>query len=174
MSLSSAVATRSTRRASSKRSSHPSADAPPDPAPSVSPPALLETSATLADSLNEEAADVCASVKERVRFARTFGKLSKAELARRVGVCLSAAVQWELPKGTSPNVSNLIRIATISGVGFEWLATGRGSPKLADGAEIAAKPEDLEFELQLIIAARALPDERRALLIDLARSMAEP
>ena len=64
----------------------------------------------------------------RIRQARIRAGLTKAELARRVGVCLSAAVQWEHPDGTVPNATNLARAAQVLDVAFEWLATGPGAP----------------------------------------------
>jgi len=48
-------------------------------------------------------------------------------LAVLVGVKRSSANQWESPNlGKEPSTSNLIKIALITGVSFEWLATGRG------------------------------------------------
>lgn len=73
------------------------------------------------------------SIAERVRMAREEAGLSCAELARRVGVRPSAAVQWEAEHGTTPSVENLSRIAAITRTAFEWLATGRGS-KAAEAA----------------------------------------
>jgi transcriptional regulator with XRE-family HTH domain len=124
------------------------------------------------ESPSEDVVDV-ARLSGRVRFARMLAKLTKAELARRVGVCLSAAVQWELTNGTSPTVNNLVKIATIAGVGFEWLATGRGSPKLQAVPQILASPDDLEFEIRLLVAARAVARDRRDVVVDFARSLAE-
>lgn len=169
MSLSSEVATPASRRTSKRTAVEPAGAA-----PSAETTALLspEESGPLTESANDELPDLT-RVAGRVRLARTVAKLTKADLARRVGVCLSAAVQWELPKGTSPNVTNLIRIATATRVAFEWLATGRGSPKLAAGTEDFAKPEDLDFEIRLLLAGRAIPPERRAALIELARSLVE-
>jgi transcriptional regulator with XRE-family HTH domain len=111
---------------------------------------------------------------ERVRIARTLAKMTKAELARRVGVCLSAAVQWEHPNGTSPTVANLVRIATLCGIAFEWLATGRGSPELADALNTPAiGDEDIDFEIRLLQAARGVPRERREFVVEFARSIVE-
>jgi transcriptional regulator with XRE-family HTH domain len=146
-----------------------------------SPPAAVATAAPgmpddggpLAEPANEDLVDVT-RLSGRVRFARTLAGLSKAELARRVGVCLSAAVQWELAKGTSPTVNNLVKIATIACVGFEWLATGRGSPKLADGMQVLANAEDLAFEMRLLVAARAIARDQREVVVDFARSIANP
>jgi transcriptional regulator with XRE-family HTH domain len=95
--------------------------------------------------------------------------VTKAELARRVGVCASAAVQWEHPYGTAPSVANLARIAEITGVAFEWLATGRGPQRVAaEVGESALDPECLArtlFEEQLLKVARQLPARHHEPLI---------
>jgi transcriptional regulator with XRE-family HTH domain len=110
----------------------------------------------------------------RVRLARTSAGLSKSELARRVGVCLSAAVQWELANGTSPTVANLVRIARVTEVSFEWLATGRGSPILPDELlEADASGASIEYEKRLLKAARDVPDARRELVIEFALAIVD-
>jgi transcriptional regulator with XRE-family HTH domain len=146
---------------------------PPEPpaSPEVTAPAMPDESGAPVEPANDEIGDLT-RLSSRVRFARMLAKLSKAELARRVGVCLSAAVQWELPKGTSPTVNNLVKIATIAGVAFEWLATGRGSPKLPGPLQILATADDLEFETRLLVTVRAIARDHREVVIDFARSMA--
>lgn len=108
-------------------------------------------------------------IRERIRVARELAKLSRAELARRVGVCASAAVQWEAEQGTAPSVENLSRIAVITGVAFEWLATGRGDMRhAADLATPAVVPgafaQDWLEELMLN-AFRAVPRRKREVLV---------
>jgi transcriptional regulator with XRE-family HTH domain len=113
-------------------------------------------------------------LSDRVRQARAHAKMSKAELARRVGVCLSAAVQWEHPKGTSPTVANLARIASICEVAFEWLATGRGPLTLAVGDPASAPvgaPAIDPFEERLLRKVREVPAHQRELLIEFCRSL---
>src|SRR5262249_35997668 len=97
----------------------------------------------------------------RIREARRLASLSRAELARRVNVRPSAAVQWEQENGTAPAVRNLIKIATITNVSFEWLATGRGvrqSPTLREipAVDVGAFAES-GFEEELLHLARDLP-----------------
>jgi transcriptional regulator with XRE-family HTH domain len=112
-------------------------------------------------------------LSDRVRQARTGAKLTKSDLARRVGVCRSAAVQWERPDGTSPTVSNLARIAEIADVAFEWLATGRGPPTpgfaLTDAGPIAIT----RFEERLLAAVRAVPVHYHEVLERLVRVLSE-
>jgi transcriptional regulator with XRE-family HTH domain len=115
-----------------------------------------------------------ARLDDRIRQARLRAGLTKAELARRVGVCPSAVVQWEHPAHTVPNTTNLARIAEITGVAFEWLATGRGPPRLADSdgtpaidpAMIAATL----FEERLLQIARQLPRHRHEPLLMFLKS----
>jgi transcriptional regulator with XRE-family HTH domain len=71
----------------------------------------------------------------RIRKARGIATLSQAELALRVGVKRSAVTQWEHPAGTKPSVDHMIQIALVTGVAFEWLATGRG-PTHSNTAEL--------------------------------------
>jgi len=66
---------------------------------------------------------------DRIRSARRGAKLTQTGLAARVGVTPSAAAQWEHPYGTSPGVQRLRLIATVTGVMFEWLATGVGDAR---------------------------------------------
>ena len=106
----------------------------------------------------------------RIRQARIRAGLTKAELARRVGVCLSAAVQWEQPDGTLPNATNLARAAQVTGVAFEWLATGRGPARLSatDGPP-AIEPAMIAstlFEERLLEVARRLPSQHHEPLLN--------
>jgi transcriptional regulator with XRE-family HTH domain len=107
----------------------------------------------------------------RIRDARVRAGLSKAELARRVGVCASAAVQWEHPRGTAPNAGNLSKIAQITNVAHEWLATGRGSARLMhdDDGTPALMPGAIAttlFEERLLEVARRLPVNRHEPLLE--------
>lgn len=106
---------------------------------------------------------------ERIRQAREANDLNRAELARRVGVKPSAAVQWEQPAGTLPSAANLAKIAKITGVSFEWLATGRGTSRLlatreTSAIEIASFAHNL-FEERLLQTARAMPPKARDSLV---------
>jgi transcriptional regulator with XRE-family HTH domain len=108
-------------------------------------------------------------VSERIRESRVRAGLSKAELARRVGVCASAAVQWEHPYGTAPNATNLSKIAQATNVAYEWLATGRGLARpLHDDGTPALMPGAIAitlFEERLLEIARRLPAYRQEPLL---------
>jgi transcriptional regulator with XRE-family HTH domain len=111
-----------------------------------------------------------ASLPDRIRHARARAGLTKTGLAHRVGVCASAVVQWEHPDGTVPNATNLARVAQVTDVAFEWLATGRGPHrvKVGDGPP-ALDPTAIAvtlFEERLLQLARRLPSHRRDPLIE--------
>lgn len=109
------------------------------------------------------------ALRERIRQARELMGLSRAELALKVGVGTSAAVQWELLKGTSPSVGNLATIAQVTDVSFEWLATGRGPARLAQADEPFALHKDCIahdlYEEQILILARKVPRAHRDHLV---------
>jgi transcriptional regulator with XRE-family HTH domain len=63
----------------------------------------------------------------RIKQARKQAGLTQSTLATLVGVKRSSANQWESSSlGKEPSTENLVKIAVITGVSFEWLATGRG------------------------------------------------
>jgi len=111
----------------------------------------------------------------RVREARKLMGISRAELARRVGVKPSAAVQWEHEEGTAPSVRNLIKIATEADVSFEWLATGRGMARPKALREVSAVTTDdfahNMFEEQLLVLSRDVPTRWREPLILFLRTI---
>jgi len=118
-----------------------------------------------------------ASLSDRIRHARARAGLTKTELARRVGVCASAVVQWEHPEGTAPNATNLARVALVTDVAFEWLATARGPHRVKsdDGPpalEAAAIAVTL-FEERLLQVARRLPSHRHDPLIEFLSAWAQ-
>jgi len=96
-------------------------------------------------------------------------------------VSSTAVVNWELPEGhrgaKKPTMTNLLAIAEITGVSFEWLATGRGEMAADLRVGEAAPPpiynDDLlplsADERQLLRRFRALPDKKRKAVIELLR-----
>jgi transcriptional regulator with XRE-family HTH domain len=114
------------------------------------------------------------NLHERVRAARKHLNATQESLAALTGVTRGAVAQWEMPNGTAPSVENLIKIATISGVGFEWLATGRGPRTLGDAATVRepqrpdyAAADPLDVALRAAIAR--LPEAKRRALLELLR-----
>jgi transcriptional regulator with XRE-family HTH domain len=113
---------------------------------------------------------VSTRLKDRIRLARARAGLSKAEVARRVGVSVSAVVQWEQPDGTAPSARHLATFAQCTGVAFEWLATGRGPARIsADDGPPTLEPAAIAvtlFEERLLEVARKLPSHRHDALIE--------
>lgn len=100
----------------------------------------------------------------RIRHARRLAALTQATLAKAVGVGPSAVAQWELPIGTAPTIEHLIEIAVLSGVAFEWLATGRGPVTLGAQEIPAVDPTSFatdQIEDRLLNAFRRVPRRRR-------------
>lgn len=116
----------------------------------------------------------------RVRLARRHAGYSQAELAKRVGVRRSAVSHWEAAaSGTSPSPTRLQTLALVTGVSFEWLATGRGS-MLPDRAmlldSVAATTGILvedALELRLVEAFRRAPVRARMALVEVVEALAK-
>lgn len=105
------------------------------------------------------------SMPVRVRQARSAAKLSQAQLAAQLGVCRSAVAQWERTGGTSPNVDHLAKMAIVTGVLFEWLATGRG-PSRPAGTEFESAATAVDFamdelESRILSAVRRMSGRKR-------------
>lgn len=77
----------------------------------------------------------------RVREARKLSGLSQEDLAAQIGVSRGAVAQWEMENGTSPAVDNMVALARVSGMCFEYLATGRG-PRVFGAPLVAEEPSE--------------------------------
>ncbi len=77
------------------------------------------------------------TLAERLAIALTKAKISKAELARRVGIKPPSVNGWFSGKAKFLRGENLLSAAAALGVNDQWLATGTG-PMLRD--EQAAPP----------------------------------
>lgn len=98
----------------------------------------------------------------RIRQARRRVLYSQSDLATQVGVNRSAVAQWERPGGSTPTSSNLSKIAVITSVHYEWLATGRGqmcANAASDSADLSM-PE-LQFYANDGIEERVLQGLRK-------------
>ncbi len=117
--------------------------------------------------------------QQRIRLARRHAGLSQAALGSAVGVQRSAVGHWESTQGKFPSMSHLREVALVTGVQFEWLATGRGKMNLsADTAmdSVAAAEAvlvDDPLELRLIRAFREAPARAKAPLVEVAEQLAE-
>ena len=117
--------------------------------------------------------------QQRIRLARRHAGLSQAALGAAVGVQRSAVGHWEAARGKFPSVAHLREIALITGVQFEWLATGRGtmglSPDTALDSVAAADAMLVEdpLELRLLAAFRAAPTRSKAPLGEVVEQLAQ-
>jgi transcriptional regulator with XRE-family HTH domain len=110
----------------------------------------------------------------RVREARSLTGLSQERFAEAIGVSRGAVAQWEMREGTAPSVDNLIKIAKLSGIAFEYLATGRGERVLGQ-PRVSAEPEAYRAQLDPEIKAifdivSAMPRRQRRSLLELLKS----
>ncbi|WP_279303946.1 helix-turn-helix domain-containing protein [Cognatiluteimonas telluris] len=111
----------------------------------------------------------------RLRRARCDAKLSQVDIAERLGISRSAVAQWEQSAGTSPSTANLAQVATMTGVRFEWLATGRGHIRpTGDEFEVAVTLADFaqdHVETRVLELLRRLPAKRRAVACRLLEAL---
>ncbi len=100
------------------------------------------------------------SMPGRIKRARIGAKISQQKLAESIQVHRSAVSQWESENGTRPNVEHLVKIAVLTQVQFEWLATGRGAFRSSDKEEqVALRLEDFaqnEIETRILQMVRKL------------------
>ncbi|MCD9030374.1 helix-turn-helix domain-containing protein [Luteimonas sp. Y-2-2-4F] len=85
------------------------------------------------------------SIGDRIRQVRAFEKLSQTDLAALVGVSRSAVALWERVGGNHPSVEHLARIAVVTKVYFEWLATGRGEIRPVEGGALTMAVHGRDF-----------------------------
>ncbi|MEP6908499.1 MAG: helix-turn-helix transcriptional regulator [Pseudoxanthomonas sp.] len=118
------------------------------------------------------------SQQERIRLARRATGLSQNQLAQAVGVQRSAVSHWEAPMGKNPSVSHLREIALVTGIQFEWLATGRGEMPLSREVRLdsiatahALLVED-PLEFRLMEAFRAAPLRTRLSMLEVMEELA--
>ena len=116
--------------------------------------------------------------QQRIRLARRHGGLSQMELAKLVGVQRSAVSHWESTNGKHPTVGHLCAVAEVTGVNFEWLATGRGSMSLPDAVRLDSIPAaaailaDDPLELRLLRAFRDAAPQARVSLVEVVEQLA--
>jgi len=75
---------------------------------------------------------------DRIRRARGLAGMNQTAMATAVGVSRGAATQWE-GGDTEPTPANLRKIAEVTTVSYEWLATGIGEPR--DAAPTARRAD---------------------------------
>ena len=113
----------------------------------------------------------------RIRIARRTAGLSQAQLAAELGLQRSAVSHWEAQRG-KPSMNHLRQLALLTGVHFEWLATGRGSmspsaeSRLDEVVAVDALLVDDPMERRLLAAFRDAPMQARVPLIEIAEQLA--
>lgn len=97
----------------------------------------------------------------RIRTARRRAGLTQKELASQLGVSRGAVANWESANGVLPATERLQHMAEITGIAWEWLATGRGVVHYQHSLDDipAADVEIVEdpMELRLLRAFRGSP-----------------
>lgn len=118
------------------------------------------------------------SLRDRIRNVRLTSGLSQAALAEKIGVQRSAVAQWEMANGSRPTVENLGKIATITSVRFEWLATGRGNRTLTEHEGHSLDQEvqmmyvaGTDLEIRTLVALRKLSLQECSAITELAESL---
>ncbi len=115
---------------------------------------------------------------ERIRRTCRKAGFSQSALAELIKVQRSAVSNWESTNDVQPALQNLISIAKICAVSFEWLGTGRSKMSLEDESPHiqAAEAElvDLRDERDLLAMYRNLPQKKRQLMLDVLRVFLGP
>ena len=104
------------------------------------------------------------TLAERFTWARTQAGLTKAELARILGVSGSAITQIEDGITRTLKASTIVGVEKATGVSGEWIVTGKGKPrmKVAETTQ-----EDLEQIRHLQEDFQKLsPDQKLKILAD--------
>lgn len=117
------------------------------------------------------------SLHSRVKLARRHADLSQAQLAQRLNVHRSAVTHWELSGRRNPNMTHMRQLAEVTGVQFEWLATGRGGMALPMDARDAISAADAlliedELEMRLIRAFRDMPARAKVPIAEIVEQLA--
>ncbi|MDB6164586.1 MAG: helix-turn-helix family protein [Xanthomonadaceae bacterium] len=116
--------------------------------------------------------------QSRIRLARRHAGLSQLQLAQAVGVQRSAVSHWESSLPKNPSVSHLRDVAQVTGVQFEWLATGRGEMEVGTEIRLSSVPAaaallvEEPIELRLLRAFRAASAPSRIALVEIAEQLA--
>ena len=113
---------------------------------------------------------------ERIRRARRKSGLSQAALAEQLHVRRSAVSNWESVNDIQPSLQNLVALASVCGVSFEWLGAGRGSMTpdetlLSDIPTADAELVEAQEERELLSMFRSLPHRSQRLVFDLVETL---
>lgn len=106
----------------------------------------------------------------RIRMARQFAGKSQAELAQALGVGRSAVANWECGRA-HPSAPHLSRLARVTDVAFEWLATGQGVMTAASSSEQHDAGVLNQEESTLLQAFRGASKKRQRQILYIAMSL---
>lgn len=111
-------------------------------------------------------------IANRIRNARRLAGFTQAELASQLRVSRSAVANWESASGIWPATARLLSIAVVTGVSYEWLATGRGTASEPTEGLPAVQGEliDDKQELRMLRAFRGCRAQIRRALVEMAES----
>lgn len=85
----------------------------------------------------------------RIRASRHRAGLSQTELAKHIGVSRTAVANWESTKSRiRPSSERLEAISHLTGVSWEWLATGRGPAGMSDDNVLTADVDLVEDPIE--------------------------
>ena len=116
-------------------------------------------------------------ISTRIRTARVRVGMSQADLVTALGVSRSAVANWESAKGrVYPSTERLGELAMATGVSYEWLATGRGTPYAPSDGIPAADAEfvDDPVERRLLEGFRACNEQFRQAILTVVEAQAPP
>jgi transcriptional regulator with XRE-family HTH domain len=112
----------------------------------------------------------------RIRQARNYAKLPQTRLAEQLNVHRSAVSQWESPNGALPTLENMIKLARLTQVHMEWLATGHGSMRYEkhEEDEITLPHDNLIYdhdEVAVLKIYRGLKANDKKVMLDFLKIM---
>lgn len=113
-------------------------------------------------------------MEERIKETRVALGWSQADLARRMFVTQPSVAAWESGR-KAPHTKNLMRLAMLLGVSFEWLTTGRGDMHPSTPLNAREIPTDewmLPEERRLLSSFSSLKPKQREALLGFLESLA--
>lgn len=93
-------------------------------------------------------------------MARLSAGMTQQALAQRLCVTRAAVANWEGTTRGRPATDRILRLAVVTGVSFEWLATGRGTSGVVEpNAALSTEAEVIQdpLEMRVLCAFRSLP-----------------
>lgn len=124
-----------------------------------------------APATNSQGLETGMALSSDIRRARMRKGFSQVELANLLGITRSAVANWE-GGITLPCSAHLQKLALVTDVSYEWLATGRGTPALQQDwtpvldADIVDDPD----ERKLLLAYRASTGATRRKILEFVAS----